>query len=240
MVNRRHVADHRQRVLRAALLPAVDPHRLRRAGRRRDRRRPDRAVRRVRRAGADGGVGDERRRLRLDDERLLQAAARQALRRGAGDAAAARRRGARRDRLGRRARLRLLDRLPRDDVGAGDGRVAVDACWRCRSACSSASPSPRSAWPARRTCARGPTSSTSARSPCRCSCSRRRSTRCRATATGRGWSSSARCTTAWRWCGRATSASSTSAMLGHVAVLVALAAVGIVVASRRIGSLLLT
>ena len=60
-------------------------------------------VRRVRRAGADGGVGDERRRVRLDDERLLQAEARQALRRGAGDAAGARRRRARRDRLGRRA-----------------------------------------------------------------------------------------------------------------------------------------
>ena len=80
-----HVADHRQRVLRAAVLPAVDPHRLRRAGRRRHRRRADDPLRRVRRPGADGRVGDERRRLRDDDERVLQDQARQALRRRAVD-----------------------------------------------------------------------------------------------------------------------------------------------------------
>ena len=44
-------------------------------------------LRHVRRTGADGSVGDERRRLRLDDERVLQAASRPHLRRGAGDAA---------------------------------------------------------------------------------------------------------------------------------------------------------
>ena len=93
-----------QRVLRAALLPAVDPHRHERARRRRDvRRRADR-LRRVRRPGADGVVGDERRRVRLDDERVLQAQVRTALRRGAGDADVAGRRCARRDRLGRRTR----------------------------------------------------------------------------------------------------------------------------------------
>ena len=210
------------------------------ARRRRHRRRPDDPVRRVRRPGADGGVGDERRGLRDDDERLLQDQARQALRRRAVDADDAGRRRPRRDRLGRDPRLHLLDRLPRHDVGARHDRPRRGSCCRCRSACSSGSPSGRWGWPSRRTCGRGPTSSTSRRSRSRCSCSRRRSTPCRATATGRWVVQLSPLYHGVALVRAANLGVFEWSMLGHVAVLAGLAVTGIVVASRRVQTLLLT
>ena len=69
--------------------------------------------------GAAGRVGDERRRLRLHVQRLLQAEVRQALRRDAGHPARPGGRRARRDRLGADPRRALLARLPRRDAGFG-------------------------------------------------------------------------------------------------------------------------
>ena len=78
-----------------------------------DRRRSGRPADRlhgVRRPGAARVVGDERRDLRLDVQRLLQAEVRQDVRRGARHAARRRRRRGRRDHLGADARRALRGR----------------------------------------------------------------------------------------------------------------------------------
>ena len=75
-----------------------------------------------------------------------------------------RRRRARRAGLGAHPRRAVRDRLPRRDARARARRVAVDRCSRSRPRCSSASRSPRSGWPPRRSCGRGRTSTSSSSS----------------------------------------------------------------------------
>ena len=134
-------------LLRAGVLPARHRPRRGRARRGRELRRRARSLQGVRGPGDAGGVGDERRRLRVDDQRLREAQVDEDVRRRPRHAARDPRRRARRADLRAHARRHLRGRLrrgharngPRSNPGGPYSRYRRRSSWVQRSRLSGSS-----------------------------------------------------------------------------------------------------